>query len=60
MQSDKVEYLQYIKKLPLRDLQVSEMALFSGNPREAEGVLLGGGLLFRALMLNLRLYRWDR
>ncbi|XP_042903024.1 intraflagellar transport protein 80 homolog [Parasteatoda tepidariorum] len=59
-ESDKVECIQYIKKLPLKDLQTSEMALLNGNVREAESVLLGGGLSFRAIMLNLRLYRWDR
>lgn len=59
-ESDKVEYIQYIKKLPLKDLQVSEMALFTGNVKEAESVLLTGGLTFRAIMLNLRLYKWDR
>ncbi|GIX75579.1 intraflagellar transport protein 80 homolog [Caerostris extrusa] len=59
-ESDKVECIQYIKKLPLKDLQTSEMALLSGNTKEAESVLLAGGLTFRAIMLNLRLYKWDR
>ncbi|KAG8180211.1 hypothetical protein JTE90_016488 [Oedothorax gibbosus] len=59
-ESDKVECIQYIKKLPLKDLQTSEMALLSGNAREAESVLLAGGLKFRAIMLNLRLFKWDR
>lgn len=55
-----MEYLQYIKKLPVKDLQVSEMALFIGNVKEAESVLLTAGSTFRAIMLNLRLYKWDR
>ena len=36
------------------------MALLCGNPMDAEAILLQAGLTFRAIMLNIQLYNWDR
>ncbi|KAF5404668.1 Intraflagellar transport protein 80 [Paragonimus heterotremus] len=57
---DKVEYLRYTKKLPTKELRAAEMLLFSGEYQDAEGILLQAGLYFRAIMLHLHCYNWDR
>jgi hypothetical protein len=59
-QSDKVQFLQHIKDLPNKELRTAEMILFSGQPQDAEGLLIQNGLVFRAIMLNLNLFNWDR
>ena len=40
--------------------RLTEMAVFCGQSQQAEGILLQAGLVFRALMLNIQLYNWDR
>lgn len=59
-EADKVHFIQHIKDLPSKEAQNAEMALFCGQPQDAEGILLQGGLIFRAIMLNITLYNWDR
>ncbi|XP_072035269.1 intraflagellar transport protein 80 homolog [Amphiura filiformis] len=58
--ADKVEYILYIKDLPLKEARNAEMALFCGNHQDAEGVLLQASMVFRAIMMNITLYNWDR
>ncbi|KAH8859384.1 Intraflagellar transport protein 80 like [Schistosoma japonicum] len=53
---DKVEYIRYIKSLPTKEMQNAEMLILS----EAEGVLLHNHLYFRAIMLNLHAFKWNR
>ena len=60
LQADKVQFIQHIKDIPAKDARNAEMALFCGQPQDAEGLLLQGGLIFRAIMLNISLYNWDR
>ena len=50
----------YIKDLPLKEARNAEMALFCGNHQDAEGILLQAGMYFRAVMMNITLYNWDR
>ncbi|PAA76732.1 hypothetical protein BOX15_Mlig022764g2, partial [Macrostomum lignano] len=57
---DKVEYIQYIRSLPLKEACNAEMLLLSGNVQDAEGLLVQAGLLFRAVMMHLGLYSWER
>ncbi|KAA3681134.1 intraflagellar transport protein 80 [Paragonimus westermani] len=57
---DKVEYLRYIKNLPTKEMRAAELLLFSGEYQDAEGMLLQAGLYFRAIMLHLNCYNWDR
>ncbi|XP_014664680.1 PREDICTED: intraflagellar transport protein 80 homolog [Priapulus caudatus] len=59
-EADKVNYIQYIKELPSKEARNAEMALFGGSPQDAEGILLQGGLVFRAIMMHINLYSWDR
>nr|CAH8839961.1 unnamed protein product [Trichobilharzia regenti] len=57
---DKVEYIRYIKSLPTPEMRNAEMLLLSGEYQEAEGVLLQNHLYFRAIMLNLHAFKWNR
>ena len=60
VQSDKVQFLRHIKQLPSKEVRTAEMILFSGQQLDAEGLLVQAGLIFRAIMLNLDLFNWDR
>ncbi|XP_063236778.1 intraflagellar transport protein 80 homolog isoform X2 [Bacillus rossius redtenbacheri] len=57
---DKVLYLQHIREVPVSAARLAEMCLLGGNTQEAEGVLLQNGLVFRAIMMNLRVHNWNR
>ncbi|CAH8609992.1 unnamed protein product [Dicrocoelium dendriticum] len=57
---DKVEYIQYVKNLPSKEMQTAEILLLCGETQDAEGVLLQAGLYFRAIMLHLCMYNWNR
>ncbi|XP_002738919.2 intraflagellar transport protein 80 homolog [Saccoglossus kowalevskii] len=59
-EADKVEFIIHIKEIPSKEARSAEMALFCGNSQDAEGILLQGGLIFRAIMMNIELYNWDR
>ena len=58
----KVEYLQYIQSIPSEEGKQAEMALFKRAPDEAERILLQASppLIYRAIKLNMELYRWGR
>jgi len=55
-----VQFLRHIKDLPSKEVRTAEMILFSGQQQDAEGLLIQAGLIFRAIMLNLDLFNWDR
>ncbi|CAH8496573.1 unnamed protein product [Schistosoma intercalatum] len=57
---DKVEYIRYIKSLPTTEMKNAEMLLLSGEYQEAEAILLQNHLYFRAIMLNLHAFKWNR
>ncbi|CAG0918271.1 unnamed protein product, partial [Notodromas monacha] len=59
-EADKVNYIKYIKEIPLREVRAAEMALLAGNVKDAEGILLQNGLVFRAIMMHLQLFHWER
>ena len=44
----------------MKEARNAEMALLCGSPQDAEAILLTAGLIFRAIMLNIQLYNWDR
>jgi len=61
--ADKLEYLQYIKdKVFSQQAKNAEMALFKRQPEEAERIFLEGSppLLYRAIKMNIKLFRWER
>lgn len=59
-EADKVQFIQQIKEIPVKEARNAEMALLCGNPQDAESILLQAALVFRAIMLNIQLYNWDR
>lgn len=59
-QAEKVHFIANIKDIPVKSARNAEMALLCGNPSDAESILLQAGLIFRAVMLNMQLYNWDR
>lgn len=59
-QVDKVQFISNIKDIPVKEVRNAEMALLCGNHMDAEAILLAAGLIFRAIMLNVQLYNWDR
>ena len=38
----------------------AELLLWRRRPEEAEAILLGAKLIYRAIDMNMRLFRWDR
>lgn len=58
----KVEYIQYIKAVPSEEGRQAELALYRRQPNEAERILLQASppLVYRAVMMNIHLYRWTR
>lgn len=59
-ESDKVRYVHWLKEIPSAEGRQAELALLQRRPDEAERILLQAGLVYRAIELNMRLYRWVR
>ncbi|XP_059177555.1 intraflagellar transport protein 80 homolog [Physella acuta] len=59
-EADKVQLIINIKEIPVKEARNAEMALLCGSQQDAEAILLQAGLIFRAIMLNIQLYNWDR
>ncbi|KAG7389692.1 Intraflagellar transport protein 80 [Phytophthora pseudosyringae] len=60
---DKLYFVLYVKSLASDERRNAELALYSGNVDEAEAILLQAHptpLVYRAIKLNLRLFRWER
>lgn len=57
-----MEYIQYIKAIPSEEGRQAELALYRRQPDEAERILLQASppLAYRAIKLNLNLFRWNR
>ncbi|CAL4111796.1 unnamed protein product, partial [Meganyctiphanes norvegica] len=59
-QADKVHYIHYIGEIPVKEARAAEMALLGGHTSDAEAILLQAGLHFRAIMLNINAYNFER
>ncbi|OWF41163.1 intraflagellar transport protein 80 homolog [Mizuhopecten yessoensis] len=59
-EAEKVQFIVNIKDIPVKEARNAEMALLCGSQQDAEAILLQAGLIFRAIMLNIQLYNWDR
>ena len=57
---DKLQYILYIKDIPTQEGREAELLLFRRRYKEAEAVLLQASLIYRAIMMNVRLFKWDR
>ena len=56
---DKLQFIAHIHKLPT-EVRNAELYLYKGMQKEAESVLLQAGSVFRAIKMNIRLYKWER
>lgn len=59
-EAEKVLFLKDLRAVGNKDVRQAELALLSGNIQEAETILLQAGQVFRAIMLNIELFRFDR
>lgn len=59
-EADKVQFINYIKELPSEPSRNASLALYCKKYQEAEGILLSARLFYRAIKLNIKLYKWDR
>lgn len=59
-EADKVQFINYIKELPSEPSRNAALALYCKKYSEAEGILLSARLFYRAIKLNIKLYKWDR
>jgi len=57
---DKVQYIAHIKSIPTVEGRNAQMALFSRELDEAEAILLQAGLIFRAIEMNCKMFRFER
>lgn len=60
---DKLYFVLYVKSLASAERRNAELALFAGDVDEAEAILLQAHpapLVYRAIKMNIRLFRWDR
>lgn len=49
-----------MKQIPTEEGRNAELALYRRRPDEAESILIQAGLVYRAIKLNVKLFRWDR
>ena len=59
---DKLHFIQHIKEIPSEQGRNAELALYRRCPDEAEEILLQATppLVYRAIKMNVRLFRWTR
>ena len=57
---DKIQFINYVKMIPSEAGRNAELALFSKRFLEAEQILLQAKLYYRAIKMNVKLYKWER
>nr|XP_032834382.1 intraflagellar transport protein 80 homolog isoform X1 [Petromyzon marinus]XP_032834383.1 intraflagellar transport protein 80 homolog isoform X1 [Petromyzon marinus] len=57
---DRVAHVRAARELPVPESRWAALALLSGDVHQAEGILLQGGLTYRAIRTHIDLYSWDR
>ena len=57
---DKIQFINYVKMIPSEAGRNAELALFSKRFLEAEQILLQAKLYYRAIKMNIKLYKWER
>ncbi|GMT31555.1 hypothetical protein PFISCL1PPCAC_22852 [Pristionchus fissidentatus] len=57
---EKVEFLRDIRNEKDKDVKAAMMTMLSGKTAEADVILEKAGHAFRALMLNVTAFKWDR
>jgi len=58
----KLNYILYIKDIPSEKARMAELALYKRDTKNAEQILLHANppMLYRAVKINIRLFRWER
>jgi len=60
-EADKVQYIDHIQqKLTSEPARQAAMLVYQKRIPEAEAILIQHRLFYRAIKLNIKLYRWDR
>ena len=59
-EADKVQFINYIKELPSEPSRNAALAMYCKKVNEAEQILLQARLFYRAIKMNIKLYRWER
>uniref|UniRef100_A0A7S0WTZ1 Intraflagellar transport protein 80 homolog n=1 Tax=Chlamydomonas leiostraca TaxID=1034604 RepID=A0A7S0WTZ1_9CHLO len=57
---DKLHFVLKVKQVPSEEGRNAELALYRRRPDEAEAILVQAGLVYRAIKMNIKLFRWDR
>jgi intraflagellar transport protein 80 len=56
----KVQFICNAKLVPSQQGQAAELALLRKQPKEAESILLGANLIYKAIRMWIDLFNWDR
>eukprot|EP00826_Nyctotherus_ovalis_P052873 TRINITY_DN6785_c0_g1_i1.p1 TRINITY_DN6785_c0_g1~~TRINITY_DN6785_c0_g1_i1.p1 ORF type:complete len:450 (+),score=165.02 TRINITY_DN6785_c0_g1_i1:804-2153(+) len=59
-EADKVEYINYVKELPSDASRNAALAMYCKKYAEAENILLQAKLFYRAIKMNIKLFKWER
>jgi intraflagellar transport protein 80 len=55
-----VQYVCYVKNIPIAEAREAELALLRKQPKEAESILLSANLNYRCIRMWIDLYNWER
>ncbi|TPX69276.1 hypothetical protein SpCBS45565_g02595 [Spizellomyces sp. 'palustris'] len=56
----KVQYITYVRDIPIAEARAAELALLRRRPSEAENILLSANLVYRAIRMWIGLFNWER
>ena len=59
-EADKVQFINYIKELPSDPARAAALAVYYKKIDEAQQILLSAKLYYRAIKLNIKMYKWDQ
>ena len=59
-EADKVQFINYVRELPSEPARNAALAVYQKKIPEAEQILLAARLYYRAIKLNIKMYKWDR
>ena len=57
---DKLQYIQSVKMIPSQEGRNAELALYKRQIKQAEDILLNADLIYRAIKMNIGLFKWGR
>lgn len=55
-----MQYINYVKELPSEPSRNAALAVYQKRIPEAEQILLQAKLYYRAIKLNIKMYKWER